>query len=208
MLERSFLAMGLLAACQAPPADRPEHGPPRPRAAPVEAPRVEPAAPPDLQPLARSLGRLRQDFNAHSALPRLVTLISPSCTHAARAVEAVLAGLPEGEFHVSVIWIDQLAGDGPASALRAGETLADPRVSFFHDGHRRAARAFARGLLPVTAAEDVYLFYPSGAVWDEEPPRPVAWTHQLGRLSPAHFACQEELGDALQRSMVALLDPE
>lgn len=166
-------------------------------------------APPPVTTLEGSLASLREDFNAHKDRPRVVSLLSPTCGTCRFGVDAlrdaVLDAFPDADLHVQIVWLDMLPGDRASTAREAALRLGDSRVRHFHDPGRAAGRAFARGLLPVGVAWDVYLFYPAGAEWLEEPPRPVSWSHQLGRVDPEHFHPRERLPVELHASAAALL---
>lgn len=156
-----------------------------------------------------SLAALRDDFNAHKDRPRVISLLSPTCGACEYGVEAlrdsVLRAFPDADLHVEIVWLDMLPNDRPSTALEAARRLDDPRVRHFHDPSKVAGRAFARGLLPVGVAWDVYLFYPAGAEWTEDPPRPSSWSHQLGRVDPEHFHPRERLRAELRASAERLL---
>ena len=74
-----------------------------------------------------------------------------------------------------------LVGDTAAAATRSAGIFAAPELCQFYDPERRAGHAIAESLgHPGEVAWDSYLFYPKGARWDDMPPRPVEWMHQLG----------------------------
>jgi hypothetical protein len=75
------------------------------------------------------------------------------------------------------------------------EGMTDPRVSHYFDPRRThlAGKALAHGIVHAGRgpAWDVYLFYDREAEWDDEPPAPTQWCHQLSggqRADPARFA--------------------
>ena len=169
-----------------------------------EAPLEECLDPVELHCLAESLEALREEFNAHSDKPRLVSLLSPGsapCELGSRAIrESVLEAYPDAELQALVVWVDDVPGTGPELASQEARALDGPRVRQFHDRSQRAGRAFAERLLPTAVAFDVYLFYPPGALWEERPPHPAYWAHQRGRIEPEHFHPREELFAELHRS--------
>lgn len=158
--------------------------------------------------LPRSLDPLRGAFNEDHEFTRVVVLLSPSSPHSGFALDtlerALLEGFQESDFRLYVVWTDLLPDDDLAAAERASRRLTDRRIQVFHDSRRSAGRAFARGLLPVGAARDVYLFYRPGVAWRVHPPMPDYWSHQLGRVEEEHFYTNDELHVALRRSMSAL----
>ena len=156
--------------------------------------------------LVDSLAPLVAEFNAHRDLPRVVSLLSPSCLQGLWALEeGLLSRSSDEDFHLTVIWTGLFEGDSGERMAQAMARLADPRVRFFHDRERRAGRAFARSFLPVAAACDLYLFYPTGAEWRGLPPRPRSWAHQLGRVSHNHCGTGAELARALEGSLREIL---
>ena len=96
---------------------------------------------------------------------------------------------------VSIVWIDMLPTDNADAARRIASTITDPRVRQFHDpkATHLAGKAFAKGMIRDGAgpAWDIYLFYDKDSAWEEAPPKPVEWWHQLGgggRADPKRFA--------------------
>ncbi len=176
--------------------------------------RPPPVAPPDpvfvIESLGRSIEPLRAAFNTDRERARLVVLLSPSCPRSEFALQtlrqAIVESFAEEDFRVFIVWTGLLPTDDYDAARRVSLDLADERVRLFYDGQRRAGRTFARGLLPVSAARDTYLFYAPGQDWAEDPPEPLHWSHQLGRVELDHFYSNDELYVQLNRSMRSLLD--
>lgn len=167
--------------------------------------------------LADGLTPLVEHFNGGRGHARVVALVSPTCpacVFGANAVEqAVLEAYPDAEIQVSIVWIDMLPSDGRVAAFRSSSIFDDPRVKQFHDPARRAGWAIAAGLLEKDAgpAWDVYLFYGDDALWEDGPPEPVEWYHQLGgarRAEPSRFRAGKELIAALQEATGRVLRGE
>jgi len=112
--------------------------------------------------------------------------------------DALLSGDPEtNDVRVTIVWIDMLADDSANAAASAKRMFDDGRVTQFHDQQRIAGKAFARSLgWPAGTAWDVYMFYESAAVWDDAPPAPAAWAHQLAG-HPHADASRYRRGEAL-----------
>ena len=75
-----------------------------------------------------------------------------------------------------------LAYDARDTAQRAADKMdRDPRLRQFYDPGRRAGIAIARGLGgdERAVAWDAYLLYAPGATWEDAPPVPFDWAHQL-----------------------------
>ncbi|MFT5732270.1 MAG: hypothetical protein ACJAZN_002148 [Planctomycetota bacterium] len=172
--------------------------------------------------LAESLDPLRDEFDAHSEVPRLVVLMPHmGCERGAEILRReVLSAYAERDLALFVIWQDEARTGGADAAARASGYLRDPRVTAFHDCSGIAGRAFARGNLPVAEAREVFLFYPAGLTWPsdgsrpmnarpvaaEHPPQTESWVHQLGRVAPERFCTPEELPRAIRRTVQRLLD--
>jgi hypothetical protein len=70
--------------------------------------------------------------------------------------------------------------DSADAAKKALEKFPDRRVKQFFDARQLAGRAIAKSLgHRDEIAWDIYLFYPSGAIWHELPPPPETYMHQL-----------------------------
>jgi len=162
--------------------------------------------------LASSLRPLIDHFNAGRGKTRFVAIVSstcPACVFGAEAVKAsVLDAYPDADIQVSVVWIDMLPSDNQGAALMSSALFGerpDPRLKQFHDPNKRTGRAFARDLLYAGGgvAWDVYLYYDKLAVWNDTPPEPVEWYHQLGggrRADPAKFRPGKKLRTALREA--------
>jgi len=190
----------LLAACQGGPAT--QWAVPPPTGAEVL----------EIPSLASSLAPLREEFNRRADQARIVVLLSSTegpCALGARAVrESVLESYPDADLWVAVVWVDMQPSDCSRSVALAARRFVDDRVEHFHDPAKRAGRAFAVGLLPTGVAWDVYLFYPPGSRWLDDPPSPLTWSHQLGRINPEHFHPREVLFEKLHEATAKLLASE
>lgn len=120
--------------------------------------------------------------------------------------KAILDSFPKAEISVSIVWIQMLPSDHLAAAEKIAATMSDPRVRHYYDPRAtlRAGHAFAKGVLNEGAgpAWDVYLFYDRSSEWQEQPPRPVDWMHQLGgtdRADPQRRHTGENLVAQLSR---------
>ena len=128
-------------------------------------------------------------------------------------LKSVLEAFPNADIDVSIIWIDMLRSDNAAAAAQSAKMFDDPRVRQFHDprGSRLAGKAFAHELIREGAgvAWDIYIFYDRDARWDENPPKPIDWMHQLGggrRADPERFHAGAELVSELHKSMERIFD--
>ena len=79
-----------------------------------------------------------------------------------------------------VVWLDMLPTDSAETAAKSAAIFNDPRVRQFHD-EEQAGRSFAAAWgYPEEIAWDCYLFYEPGATWEDLPPQPASFAHQLG----------------------------
>jgi hypothetical protein len=82
------------------------------------------------------------------------------------------------------VWEPILETDDERAARKATVLLADPRVEHFWVSTRDVGKMFQDPIkLTTEPAWDVYLVYPRGVYWDQSPPTPAYFMHQLrGRL--------------------------
>lgn len=70
--------------------------------------------------------------------------------------------------------------DNPVAAKLSARIIRDLRTCQFHDPAKRAGKAIAEGLGGKDkVAWDIYLFYEAGSEWNDKPPAPTQWAHQL-----------------------------
>ncbi len=94
----------------------------------------------------------------------------------------VLDQLDEPSLRALVAWVPILPDDSEGAARASASLISDERSSHFWDARKALPPLFASllGLPEDWPAWDVYLAYPAGATWDDEPPAPAFWHHQLG----------------------------
>ncbi len=94
------------------------------------------------------------------------------------------------------------------AAEAAARAIVDSRVRHFFDAEKRAGKTVASTLGGEgRIAWDIYLFYPKGSLWEDQPPVPRLWMHQLTRSVWANAAHQYrgvDLVRELDKSMRAL----
>jgi hypothetical protein len=128
----------------------------------------------------------------------------------ARAVQtAIIDGHPAAEISVSMVWINMLPLDNKLAAHVQAQTMRDPRVCHFHDPKKRVGQAIARSLGGQDEVGwDIYLFFRSGVEWNDSPPPPAWWAHQLFGSSwadQAHYHHGDDLFGQLRQAMADLL---
>jgi len=129
-------------------------------------------------------------FNAAASVPRLVFLVSPTCdicvSGALSAAQAVLSLPPESDFRLYLLWLPVLANDSieAASGMRSRFPV-DDRASHFWDDNLLVSQAYHQVLQlgqrqrRHRVAWDIFLLYWAGVRWDDMPPMPDFWMHQL-----------------------------
>ena len=127
------------------------------------------------------------------------------CRQGASVIQtSVLDTIGEPALRAYVAWVPILPGDtGPPDA-ETRLRVSDERVSHFWDAQKMLPDSLSRVLrLPEGwPAWDVYLAYPPGVCWEEEPPAPAFWHHQLGDLAIAPRLDGEAFAEQL-RSLLA-----
>jgi hypothetical protein len=113
------------------------------------------------------------------------------------------------DIRVAIAWIHMLPLDNAAAARGMAATMQDPRVQHFHDpqGHAGAAVAASLGAAG-NVAWDIYLFYPAGQGWQDGPPAPADWAHQLQGSTWAdasHYHRGNDLVRQMETAMARIL---
>ena len=128
----------------------------------------------------------------------------------ARAVQAsIIEKFRNADIGISIVWIKKLAGDSVQTASKASKIFSDHRVSQFYDHDQIVGKEVANRLgWNGQVAWDIYLFYQSGAEWNETPPQPIHWMHQLKDkwANKAHFCTGDDLVNELYKAMTILFD--
>jgi hypothetical protein len=106
---------------------------------------------------------------------------------------------------VSIVWIPMLLDDSEDAARAATALIPDARACHYFDPNRQAGRVLASRMGGEgQVAWDIYLLFPPGVAWEDEPPLPIDWVHQLGNTGWADPArCHH--GDDLVAGLAALL---
>ncbi len=104
-----------------------------------------------------------------------------------------------------VVWLPVLRrGDIAPAARREARRVSDQRATHFLDPDAKLAKLYSeiiqlpRGL----PAWDVYFVFGPKVRWEEKPPHPTYWMHQLGRAAPSELRLN---GDQLARVVNGLL---
>ena len=101
-----------------------------------------------------------------------------------------------------------LPGDSEITAREKAAIFNDPRVRQFWDPGQLSGKAVAEALgYKGRVAWDIYLFYTPGSKWDEYPPEPAGWMHQIsdGWADRDHFFTGDDLVEKLHDMARGLL---
>jgi len=127
----------------------------------------------------------------------------------ARAVlKSIIESFPDADISVAIVWINKLSADSRKAAEKSAGTFDDQRICQFYDPKQRSGQAVANSLgWQGRVAWDIYLFYTAGSQWDETPPAPVDWMHQLTDpwADPDRLRIGEDLVRELAASMKKLM---
>ena len=85
-----------------------------------------------------------------------------------------------------IVWLPVFGGDFKGEARRLSNSFRDKRVTYFLDPDSSTGKQWERVLQTQRLiAWDVYLLYGADAQWEDEPPQPAYWMHQLGGVTKA-----------------------
>lgn len=100
---------------------------------------------------------------------------------------AVLDPIRDPSVRAYVVWVPILDTDRGAPDQETRSLVPDERAAHFWDAEGTLPGLFNRTLrLPGSdPAWDVYLAYPPGVRWGDDPPTPVYWQHQLPGVETA-----------------------
>ena len=107
----------------------------------------------------------------------------------------------------SIIWIPILAKDSIEAALPSVKYLSDKRFQHFYDQDQIVGKEIAKSIgWDGHVAWDIYLFYAPFTDWNNVPPEPEHWVHQLkdSWAHQEHFRRGSDLVKSLSEAMKAL----
>ena len=97
--------------------------------------------------------------------------------------EEVLNRIDAKSLTVHVVWAPVLEDDDRDAAVEAQSLIPDKRAVHYWDGELALGIVYGRIVeLPSgrDLAWDIYFAYPDGTRWDDRPPVPSDFSHQLG----------------------------
>ena len=164
---------------------------------------------PTIVTLDGSSNPLKFRFNNTKEKIRFLALLSPTCPlwrdQGARAVhETIITKFPDADIAASIVWIPILDNDSIEAALPSVKYLSDKRFQHFYDQDQIVGKEIAKSIgWDGHVAWDIYLFYTPYAGWNNVPPAPKSWMHQLkdSWAHKAHFRMGDGLVNALLNTM-------
>jgi hypothetical protein len=101
-------------------------------------------------------------------------------------VVKTLKSVTDDRVRAYIVWLPIFGGDFKGEARKLSNTFRDKRVSYFLDPTSETGKQWERVLKTERfIAWDVYLLYGADANWENEPPQPAYWMHQLGGVTKA-----------------------
>jgi len=97
-----------------------------------------------------------------------------------------LKSVTDDRVRAYIVWLPIFGGDFKGEARKLSNSFRDKRVSYFLDPESETGKQWERVLKTERViAWDVYLLYGAGANWQDTPPLPGFWMHQLGGVTKA-----------------------
>jgi hypothetical protein len=97
-----------------------------------------------------------------------------------------LKSVTDDRVRAYIVWLPIFGGDFKGEARKLSNSFRDKRVSYFLDPTSETGKRWERVLKTERfIAWDVYLLYGPDANWEDEPPQPSFWMHQLGGVTKA-----------------------
>jgi len=160
--------------------------------------------------LEKSIKPFIDCFNAAADQRRVLAVVSPTCGACVAGAVAVKRGVVQ-EFSdrdvlTVIVWIDMLPSDNQKTAEAASVIFDKGHVVQFHDPNQRVGKALARGIVSNGPAWDTYLTYSPGSRWEDRPPEPFDWSHQLGGqgADTRRYRAREHLAAAMREALIHL----
>lgn len=94
--------------------------------------------------------------------------------------QSVLEAYPDVDVAVAIVWINMMESDDATAVDNISKTFTDKRVRQFFDPDQSVGKAVAASLgSEGEVSWDTYLFYAPGLRWEDLPPAPTGYMHQL-----------------------------
>jgi hypothetical protein len=97
-----------------------------------------------------------------------------------------LKSVTDDRVRAYIVWLPIFGGDFKGEARKLSNSFRDKRVSYILDPESETGKQWERILKTERLiAWDVYLLYGAVANWQDDPPLPDFWMHQLGGVTKA-----------------------
>ncbi len=101
-------------------------------------------------------------------------------------IEKTLKSVTDDRVKAYIVWLPIFGGDFKGEARKLSNSFRDKRVSYYLDPESKTGKDWERVLKTERfIAWDVYLLYGDDADWQDDPPPPAFWMHQLGGVTKA-----------------------
>lgn len=101
-------------------------------------------------------------------------------------IAKTLKSVTDNRVRAYIVWLPIFGGDFKGEARKLSNSFRDRRVKYFLDPESSTGKQWERVLKTQRLiAWDVYLLYGADAQWEDEPPQPAYWMHQLGGVTKA-----------------------
>ena len=101
-------------------------------------------------------------------------------------VVKTLKSVRDDRVRAYVVWLPIFGGNFNKAASELSRSFPDKRVSYYMDPESLTGNSWERVLKTEREmAWDVYFLYKPGARWEQEPPQPDFWMHQLTGVTKA-----------------------
>jgi hypothetical protein len=97
-----------------------------------------------------------------------------------------LKSVTDGRVRAYIVWLPIFGGDFNGEARKLSNRFRDKRVSYYLDPDSETGKEWERVLKtdrPI--AWDVYMLCAAETHWEDEPPQPTFWMHQLTGVTKA-----------------------
>ena len=118
-------------------------------------------------------------------------------------LDKVLSQISSDDLAIHVIWTPVLPSDKRSSVDRAHKLFSkESRATQYWDGEQDLGKAYGKILELPNGRElawDIYFVFAAGVEWNDTPPIPDDWQHQLGRDERSLD------GDKLRESIISIM---
>lgn len=115
---------------------------------------------------------------------------------------SVLQEIEAADLVVLNVWVPMYPGDAEGRARQATALLPDPRVRHFWIDGKELGEAFQKALDLPRVAWDIYFVYAPGVRWEDAPPVPTFFMHQLHGMPEESLLDGAVLADRIRRVLV------